>query len=59
VFLFRAGRLVAIDSVNRPGDQLIGRRLIASGAAITPDQAADLAFDLKSLASEEPAASKA
>jgi 3-phenylpropionate/trans-cinnamate dioxygenase ferredoxin reductase subunit len=53
VFLFRAGRLVAIDSVNRPGDQLIGRRLIASGAAITPDQAADLAFDLKSLASEE------
>jgi 3-phenylpropionate/trans-cinnamate dioxygenase ferredoxin reductase subunit len=53
VFLFRSGRLVAIDSVNRPGDQLIGRRLIASGTAITPEQAADVAFDLKSLASEE------
>ena len=53
VFLFRAGRLVAIDSVNRPGDQLIGRRLIAGNAAITPEQATDVAFDLKSLASEE------
>jgi 3-phenylpropionate/trans-cinnamate dioxygenase ferredoxin reductase subunit len=53
VFLFRGDRLIAIDSVNRPGDQLIGRRLIASGAAITPEQAADVAFDLKSLASEE------
>jgi 3-phenylpropionate/trans-cinnamate dioxygenase ferredoxin reductase subunit len=54
VFLFRAGRLVAIDSVNRPGDQLIGRRLIAAGAAIAPEQAEDLAFDLKALANEEP-----
>ena len=53
VFLFRTGRLVAIDSVNRPGDQMIGRRLIASSVAITPDQAADAAFDLKSLAMEE------
>lgn len=53
VFLFRAGRLIAIDSVNRPGDQLIGRRLIASDATLTSDQAADLSFDLRGLATEE------
>ena len=53
VFLFRAGRLVAIDSVNRPGDQLIGRRLIAGSVAITPEQAADVSFDLKSIAGDE------
>jgi 3-phenylpropionate/trans-cinnamate dioxygenase ferredoxin reductase subunit len=53
VFLFRAGRLVAIDSVNRPGDQMIGRRLITGNVAITQAQAADTAFDLKTLVAEE------
>ena len=53
VFLFRAGKLVAIDSVNRPGDQLIGRRLIAGNAAITQEQAADASFDLKSLVTDD------
>ncbi len=50
VFLFRDGKLVAIDSVNRPGDQLIGRRLIAGGAMLSPAQASDDSFDLKGLA---------
>ena len=53
VFLFRGARLVAIDSVNRPGDQLIGRRLIAGSAKLTAEQVADVAFDLKSLATED------
>ena len=49
VFLFRAGRLVAIDSVNRPGDQLIGRRMIAAEVVLTPAQASDESFDLKGI----------
>jgi 3-phenylpropionate/trans-cinnamate dioxygenase ferredoxin reductase subunit len=49
VFLFRGGKLVAIDSVNRPGDQLIGRRIIAAGGSLTPAQASDESFDLKGI----------
>ncbi len=49
VFYFRAGRLVAIDSVNRPGDHVLGRKLIAGGVAITAEQAADVSVDLKAL----------
>jgi 3-phenylpropionate/trans-cinnamate dioxygenase ferredoxin reductase subunit len=49
VFYFRNGRLAAIDSVNRPGDHLAGRKLIGAGTAITPEQAADSSVDLKVL----------
>lgn len=48
VFYFKDGRLVAIDSVNRPGDHMVGRRLLQAGAALSPEQASDEAFDLKS-----------
>jgi 3-phenylpropionate/trans-cinnamate dioxygenase ferredoxin reductase component len=47
LFYFRDGRLAAVDSVNRPGDHLAGRKLI--GAGITPEQAADPSVDLKAL----------
>lgn len=48
VCYFRAGRLIAIDSVNRPADHLAGRKLIAHGGeTVTPEQAADVEFDLK------------
>ena len=47
VCYFRAGRLVAINSVNRPGDHMTGRKLLTAGAALTPAEAADEAFDLK------------
>jgi 3-phenylpropionate/trans-cinnamate dioxygenase ferredoxin reductase component len=50
LFYFKQDRLAAIDSVNRPGDHLIGRKLIANGIPVTPDQAADPAIDLKTLA---------
>lgn len=33
VFYFRAGRLIAIDSLNRPADHMRGRKLLAAGAA--------------------------
>ena len=49
VFHFAGDRLVAIDSVNRPADHMVGRRLI--GAGISPDLevCADDSVDLKSL----------
>jgi 3-phenylpropionate/trans-cinnamate dioxygenase ferredoxin reductase subunit len=49
VFYFRDDRLAAVDSVNRPGDHLAGRKLIGAGTQITPEQAADLSVDLKAL----------
>ena len=50
VFYFKQGRLAAIDSVNRPGDHIVGRKLIANRTPVTPEQAADLSVDLKALA---------
>jgi len=47
VFCFRGGTLVGIESVNKPADHMFGRRLLAAGQTITPDEAADLSFDLK------------
>ena len=41
------GKLTAVDSINRPGDQMIARRLITASLSPTPEQAADLSFDLK------------
>jgi 3-phenylpropionate/trans-cinnamate dioxygenase ferredoxin reductase component len=49
VFYFRDERLAAVDSVNRPGDHLAGRKLIGAGTQITPEQAGDLSVDLKAL----------
>ncbi|MBE7244921.1 MAG: oxidoreductase [Actinomycetospora chiangmaiensis] len=50
VFRFRDGRLSAVESVNRAGDHMIARRLLGAATPLTPDQAADPAFDLKALA---------
>ena len=33
VFYMKAGRLIAIDSINRPADHMRGRKLLAPGAA--------------------------
>ncbi|SLN62982.1 NAD(P)/FAD-dependent oxidoreductase [Oceanibacterium hippocampi] len=49
LFHFRGTELRAIDSVNRAGDHLQGRKLLAAGVSPTPDQAADPDFPLKSL----------
>ena len=49
-FGFSGGRLRVVESVNRAADHMIARRLIAAGAALTPDEAADPAFDLKARA---------
>lgn len=47
-FCFKDGRLLGVETVNRPGDHMTGRRLIGQGVALTPAQAADEHFDLKS-----------
>lgn len=46
-FCYKSGQLVGIESVNRAGDHMFGRRLLATKGSITPEQAADPGFDLK------------
>jgi 3-phenylpropionate/trans-cinnamate dioxygenase ferredoxin reductase component len=46
-FCYKAGKLVGIESVNRAGDHMFGRRLLPMGRSIEPEQAADQSFDLK------------
>lgn len=47
-FCYREGRLVGIESVNRAGDHMFGRRLLAAEGTIDAANAADPSFDLKS-----------
>ncbi len=49
VFYFKRDRLLAIDSINRPIDHMIGRKIIAAAVPLTPEQAADETVDLKKL----------
>ena len=49
VFRFRDGVLTAIESVNRPADHMLGRRLLAGTPNLTAEQAGDEGFELKSL----------
>jgi 3-phenylpropionate/trans-cinnamate dioxygenase ferredoxin reductase subunit len=49
IFYFRAGTIMAVDSVNRPADHMLARRLIAARTSCTPQQVADASFDFKSL----------
>ncbi|MBX3499475.1 MAG: FAD-dependent oxidoreductase [Alphaproteobacteria bacterium] len=49
LFHFRAGALVGVDSVNKPADHMLARRLLVARASLTPEQAADAAFDLRSV----------
>lgn len=58
VFYFKGRRLIAIDSINRPSDHMVGRKLLAAGTALTPEQAADEGFDLKAAASGAAASTK-
>jgi len=50
VFYFKQGRLLAVDSVNRPGDHVSARKMLAAGTPLTPGQAANETLDLKQLA---------
>jgi 3-phenylpropionate/trans-cinnamate dioxygenase ferredoxin reductase subunit len=41
--------LLAVESINRSGDQMAARRLIAAGISPSPGQVGDTSFDIKSL----------
>jgi 3-phenylpropionate/trans-cinnamate dioxygenase ferredoxin reductase subunit len=49
VFYYREGKLLGINSVNRPIDHMQGRRLLGAGLSPAPAQVADAAFDLKTI----------
>jgi 3-phenylpropionate/trans-cinnamate dioxygenase ferredoxin reductase subunit len=48
-FLYRAGRLAAVESVGRPADHMQARRILATGLDLPPEAAADPAFALKAV----------
>lgn len=52
VFCYRGARLVGVESVNKPADHMIARRLLAKHLGFTPAEAADSGLDLKTRASE-------
>ena len=47
VFCFRGDDLIAVESLNRAPDHMAARRFLAGTQAITPEQAADPAFNLR------------
>lgn len=49
VFHYAGDRLVAIDSVNRAADHVVGRRMIGAGISPPPHLVADEGADLKAL----------
>lgn len=51
VFCYGSGRLLGVESVNRPADHMIARRLLAKGIDIAAEVAGDPALDLKAYAS--------
>ncbi len=55
VFHYAGARLVAIDSVNRPADHVLGRRMIGAGHSPPPEVVSDESVDLKALAAQAPA----
>ncbi|MFI8002456.1 NAD(P)/FAD-dependent oxidoreductase [Streptomyces sp. NPDC086010] len=49
VFCFRGGRLAGVESVNRPADHGIARRLLTAGTDLSPGTVREPGFDLKRL----------
>jgi len=47
IFYFKNNALVGIDSVSRPRDHMLGRKILNDDIPITQAQAADAAIDLK------------
>jgi 3-phenylpropionate/trans-cinnamate dioxygenase ferredoxin reductase component len=48
-FCYRHGKLVGIESVNRAGDHMFGRRFLRLERSLAPEKAADATFDLKAV----------
>jgi len=56
VFIFQDDKLICVESLNRPGDHMLSRRLLSNRVALTREQAGDPKFDLKSLLPKPAAA---
>jgi 3-phenylpropionate/trans-cinnamate dioxygenase ferredoxin reductase subunit len=54
VFGFRGPELAAVETINRPGDHMAARRIIAARLPLSAAQAGDLDFDLRKLAASAP-----
>ncbi len=54
-FCYAGDKLLGIESINKPADHAFARRLLAAGRGVTPQQAADLGFDLRAAAMARPA----
>lgn len=52
IFSFRAGRLIAVESVNRPRDHMLARKLLGRGRIISHSDLAAVEFDLSALPAE-------
>jgi 3-phenylpropionate/trans-cinnamate dioxygenase ferredoxin reductase subunit len=50
VFGYADGRLRMVESINKPADHMLARRLISDGRGPSPEEALDLSFDLKGFA---------
>jgi 3-phenylpropionate/trans-cinnamate dioxygenase ferredoxin reductase subunit len=47
LFYLRAGRLIAADAVNKPGEFLVARRLVGAAINVDPARLADITIPLK------------
>ena len=47
VFCYRADRLIGVESVNQTADHVVARRLLAGDPKLSPEQAADVSYDLR------------
>lgn len=56
VWHFRAGWLVAVDTLNSAREHLLARKLLDASVSPTPQQVSDVAFDLASLLEPVPPA---
>lgn len=54
-YYFRNGRLIAVDSLSRPPEHMLARKLLDRGVSPTPDQVADPSFSLQTLLAADPA----
>jgi 3-phenylpropionate/trans-cinnamate dioxygenase ferredoxin reductase subunit len=59
IFCFRGERLIGVESVNRPADHVVARRLLTGEPALSPEQAADEDYDLRAHARKLPASPRA
>lgn len=50
IFLYRGERLIAVESVNKPSDHMVARRLLSAGLSVPKSMAADTGADLKKFA---------